>query len=88
MKAEEKSISDDLAALQKKSKFLEKQNQEANSQLRDIVRRTRFYFVDQKRNSLDVSLSFIAQNQGPNINRYFALWEFSSDRSKAPGISL
>jgi len=36
LKADEKSISDDLAALQKKGKFLEKQYQEANSQLRDI----------------------------------------------------
>lgn len=38
LKAEEKSIADDLSALNKKSKFLEKQYQEANSQLRDIVR--------------------------------------------------
>jgi len=39
LKSDEKSISDDLAALQKKGKFLEKQYQEANSQLRDIVRK-------------------------------------------------
>lgn len=37
LKAEEKGIADDLAALNKKSKFLDKQYQEANSQLRDIV---------------------------------------------------
>ena len=37
LKIEEKGMSDDLAALTKKSKFLEKQYQEANSQLRDIV---------------------------------------------------
>lgn len=38
LKTEEKSIADDLSALNKKSKFLDKQYQEANSQLRDIVR--------------------------------------------------
>ena len=37
LKVEEKGVSDELAALQKKTKFLEKQHQEANSQLRDIV---------------------------------------------------
>jgi len=36
LKGEEKGLSDDLAALHKKSKFLEKQHQDANSQLRDI----------------------------------------------------
>lgn len=37
LKTEEKGMSDDLAALSKKSKFLEKQYQEANAQMRDIV---------------------------------------------------
>lgn len=37
LKLEEKGMAEDLTALNKKSKFLEKQYQDANSQLRDIV---------------------------------------------------
>lgn len=38
LKTEEKGLSDDLTALNKKAKFLEKQYTEANAQMRDIVR--------------------------------------------------
>ena len=37
LKSQEKELSDDIVNLNKKSKYLEKQYQEANAQLRDIV---------------------------------------------------
>lgn len=37
MKAQEKELTDDLTALNKKAKFLEKQFLDANAQMRDIV---------------------------------------------------
>lgn len=70
LKADEKSISDDLAALQKKCKFLEKQYQEANSQLRDIVRKTNTLSRLPATMRLKQMLVFssITQNQGPKQN--------------------
>jgi len=67
LKADEKSISDDLAALQKKGKFLEKQYQEANSQLRDIVRRIKTPSRSPATSRLKQMPAFssVAQNQGP-----------------------
>jgi hypothetical protein len=75
LKVDEKSISDDLAALQKKGKFLEKQCQEANSQLRDIVRRINALSRSPATPRLKQIFLFssITQNQSPKQNSDISL---------------